>query len=388
MMMSRLVRNCPVGNARWARAMSFTNPTDEFPLKFNTAASSPKKADVSNITLENGIKVALSNQHGAIASVKIGVRGGSSAESLSEKGSAQLLTCYSYSNKTQSALLSAWELEGLGSRVSVSADREKIVYNLLVPNENLYSALDILVSNIKAPIHKHHSVESAKKRAQISYDLHHACGSSQLSEYLHEASYGENTPLGGSFFANSLNDLDATDVIHYHNGIFAAENILVAVQGDIHGDKFKSFVTDKFGSGFATGTMSPAPPSRFTGGEVRVRHVNGGKTRAGLSFAVPSGEAGKASRVLQQILQSRVAARDGHSQIHLHSRVHHVNKKSSWTKTFFHPYTAGGIFGVTLKGDAEYVTNGLQQVAAQLKSVASGSVTADELAGAKNRVGW
>lgn len=368
------------------RYLSISTTAVEFPLKQATTAVPAKKAELSAGSLSNGVKMAFSHHTGSTASIRVAVLGGSSAETLDEKGSAQLLGSSAFDgNKNKSGLLTMREFEDIGAKVAATSDREKIVYSVLVPNEHLGTALELLVANIKSPIHKSYMIEEAKSRAQIAYDTHAGCGSSRLTELLHDASYGENTPLGSSRFAHSLDDLTPTDVIHYRNSVFSSDNLRIAVHGDIAGSKAKNILEDKCASGFATGSRPIVSP--FTGGEIRVREHTGGLTRVGLSFALPAGDE-KSVQVLRHILHSRLASKEGHVQIHMHSNVHHANNNATGglTKTFLHAYKAGGMFGVTFRGDVAFVNKGLTDSIAELKKIASGTLPDEELSVIKNKI--
>jgi hypothetical protein len=75
-------------------------------------------------------------------------------------------------------------------------------------------------------------------------------------------------------------------------------------------------------------------------------------------------------------------------QVHMHSNVHHVtnNITGGLTQTFLHTYKAGGMFGVTFRGDASFVSKGLSEAIAELKKIASGTLSDEELNVVKNKV--
>ena len=61
------------------------------------------------------------------ASIRVAVLGGSSAETLDEKGSAQLLASSAFDgNKNKSGLLTMREFEDIGAKVAATSDREKV----------------------------------------------------------------------------------------------------------------------------------------------------------------------------------------------------------------------------------------------------------------------
>ena len=113
---------------------------------------------------------------------------------------------------------------------------------------------------------------------------------------LHDASFGENTPLGGSIFSSNLDGLVASDVIHFRNASFCAENVCVAVHsGNADGVGANNMLAELLSSGIPSG-QSAVFAAGFTGGEMRVRENIGGDTRASLAFSAPAGNSGTTIR--------------------------------------------------------------------------------------------
>ena len=70
----------------------------------------------------------------------------------------------------------------------------------------------------------------------------------------------------------------------------------------------------------------------------------------------------------------------------LHSNYHHYKTSSEWTNTFFQAYQATGMFGINFAGDAKYVSSGIEGFIGQLKAIAGGSCSAENLKSAKTKV--
>jgi predicted Zn-dependent peptidase len=102
------------------------------------------------------------------------------------------------------------------------------------------------------------------------------------AQLVHEAAYGENTPLGGSLYAADLDALCPTEVIAYRNRVFTAGNLRVAVSGNASAKDLKALTESTLSTGFAEGANA-ASKNEFVGGDVRVR-ANTGRTRAALAF--------------------------------------------------------------------------------------------------------
>jgi predicted Zn-dependent peptidase len=103
-----------------------------------------------------------------------------------------------------------------------------------------------------------------------------------LLQLIHEAAYGENTPLGGSLYAADLDALCPNEVIAYRNRVFTAGNLRVAVSGDASAKDLKALTESTLSTGFAEGANAAAQ-IEYVGGDMRVR-ANTGRTRAALAF--------------------------------------------------------------------------------------------------------
>lgn len=93
------------------------------------------------------------------ANVRIAVLGGSSAESVNNKGSAQFLAAGAYSgNQFNTGIRFMTYFETLGAKVNAVADREKIVFQLKVLTTNLDEAFAALASAVSSEPYAPHVV--------------------------------------------------------------------------------------------------------------------------------------------------------------------------------------------------------------------------------------
>lgn len=366
------------------RGLATRSLVDEYPGTLKVTAVAPTKPEF-HTALVNGIRVGAISEPSSTAVIKIGILGGSSAETLAEKGSALVLASGAFDgNLNKSGVAVVREFEDIGAVVGATSDREKITYTIKVPNEHFSRALELAAVNVKSPIHRNYIVERAKVRAKIAYDLFHANPSARLNEYLHEAAYGENTPLGGSIYPDDFDHLEASDVIHFRNSNFTAENLAIAVHGNLPVANLTGAVESHFHNVLAHGKAAKFSAG-FTGGEVRVRDSHVCESHVGLAFGVASGK-DKANKVLRALLRQKVSSKASHVQVHLHSKVHHYENNHSLTKSFYNSYLSGGLFGLTFKGDAKYVSSALQESINELKKIASGAASTADIQLAKKRL--
>ncbi len=200
-------------------------------------------------------------------------------------------------------------------------------------------------------------------------------------QLLHEAAYGETSPLGGSLFAQNVDRLDYREVLDYRQKHFVADNIVVVASGMSH-EKLQSLVEQhvvggKLSAGASSHTdielevgqirMASTPSaalstaSPYTGGEAKLRQDLGGESHVGLAFPVPSGEASKPFLVLNALLAQKFGEEN----------------------VFLNNYSRGGLSGYYSFGEAAAVSAQLNAVIAEIKVIASGGV---DVAIAKTKV--
>ena len=103
-------------------------------------------------------------------------------------------------------------------------------------------------------------------------------------QLLHEAAFGENTPLGSTLLSTSLDNVDENSVLSFRSENFKTGNFVISADGLSH-DTLKEVVECQF-HGLSTGRTSVAA-SPYIGGDIRVRADLGGVTYVGLAFPVP-----------------------------------------------------------------------------------------------------
>ena len=228
-----------------------------------------------------------------MTSVKFAIAGGSRHESSSEKGAAHLLAVAGFAGTgKRSGLKLCRDLENLGATFSSSSDREKIVYDLKVSSDKADEAVSAVAEAIAFPPSDTYVVGEMKETAKISYSTLAASPQLQVVEMLHDAAFGESTPLGASLYAGNLDKLCADEVMAFRKAHFTAPRITVAASGGVSHDSLKQMV-ECYLHAVPAGAASSIPASPYQGGDLKVRADLDGQTCLGLALPVPAGEAGK-----------------------------------------------------------------------------------------------
>jgi predicted Zn-dependent peptidase len=164
---------------------------------------------------------------------------------------------------------------------------------------------------------------------------------------MHEAAFGENSPLGQSFFANSLDSLEASDVLSYRAANYTTGNIVATASGIPHAT-FKAMMECNLHDLPVQPSSVPASP--YMGGDIKVRTSTSGLSHLGLGFPIPVGEE-QVYCVLFGILSSNLADKAPKGSL----------------KPFFNNYSTGGIMGFYASGSAMEAAGILETVVAEVK---------------------
>jgi predicted Zn-dependent peptidase len=109
---------------------------------------------------------------------------------------------------------------------------------------------------------------------------------------IHEAAFGERSPLGSSIYAEDLDSLSPAAVSSFRSTNFVASNLVVSLSGGVPHDQVKKMIETHFCSLPASKNNAVRPASPYIGGDRKVRINLGGETYMSLAFPTPAGEGG------------------------------------------------------------------------------------------------
>ena len=206
--------------------------------------------------------------------------------------------------------------------------------------------------------------------ASLAYDNLSNTPKQLLSELLHEAAYGEATPMGSSTLASDLHHVNPDAVLAYRQHQYTANNLIIAASGLTHAN-LKSY-TEKYLQSLGAGAARPVS-SPYTGGDAKLKGDFDGKTFAALAFPVTNPT--KPYNVLRVLLNNK-----------LNKTFNSANNNGEVT-TFYAPYTNSGLWGVYTTGTSAAISNKLLEAAiVELKSISNNNISASDLENAKNQV--
>mgnify|MGYP003385886377 CR=1 FL=1 len=238
-----------------------------------------------------------------MVNLKFTVLGGSSAETEDEKGAAHMLSVAAFAGTAnKSGLRLMRELEDIGATVSASADREKISLDVTVIATMAEMAFERVAEAVVSPPKNKFVLYDALGAAQLAYDSQASSPKKMLVELLHEAAYGELSPMGSTFLAEhgDIANLDPEAVLKYREHQFTAGNVVVSSSGLSHNTA--KILSTKYLSALPAGATAPQA-SPYVGGDAKLKVNCKGHTYSALAFPITNT---KASNVLRLMLNSKV----------------------------------------------------------------------------------
>jgi len=185
-----------------ARSLSSMMPiVDEFPSTPEAIEFTPIAEGVKTSTLKNGVTVISQQTGKASATVGLSVAAGSRFEGPHASGSALLLKHMAFTaTHARSDLKLARDLEAAGLTADAAAGRESILYTVAGSGDMSEGLAAIAESSLTPKLASWEVKEVAAGSVAAELATVSSDPSVLLSETLHEAAFGVDTPLGGAFY--------------------------------------------------------------------------------------------------------------------------------------------------------------------------------------------
>lgn len=248
----------------------------EFPgMPELTPASNKSKPETKVTTLPNGLRVASEENYGQVTALGMFVDAGSRYETDANNGISHLMEHMAFkSTENRSHLRLVRDIEDIGGQMAAASAREFMIFQGECLREYVEKAVDILADTIVRP--KLAPWDIDEQRKVIGYDLENmeANAQSVLTELLHGAAYGEQSPLGRSLWcpARNLNKLGEDELRAYLQSHFTAPRMVLSAAGvehdrlvDLASKYFEDLPTQP-----ANGVAPVTETAKYIGGERRM----------------------------------------------------------------------------------------------------------------------
>lgn len=360
-------------------------------------------ANLQSTTLKNGLRIVTDSTPGHFSALGAYIDAGSRFETAATSGLSHMLDRLAWKlTLRRSGVQMMEDLARLGGNYMAGAQRELVLYQALVFNQDATKMFGCIAETIREPrLAESEVVEAATTVAYELSELEHK-HEVFLPEVLHAAAYPENTlgmPLYG--LQEALSRVTQQSVAQFHSDFYRPENTVIAMVGVAH-EKAVQMATAELGD-WKSGGKSPAKAAPvYTGGEVwlpyqeplysnlpRLVHMQlAFETEGLLSNDL------YALATLQKLLGGGLSFSAGGPGKGMFLRLFRVLNQYPFVENclcFNHAYTDSGLFGITIScyvDNAEYMAQVIGHELAKVLEldVGKGGISAQELRRAKNQL--
>ena len=212
--------------------------------------SSPVDALPEMITLDNGIRLILKENHSSpIVSVSVKIAAGGLREEKREAGLANLTAeLLAKGANSMSAEEIAENFEKMGSRYSVEANKSFVTFSLQSISENFAPSLELFLDIIKNPDFPSEELDKMKKQVENllvaeEEDLYHyTCGEALKAVF-------PDSPIWYSTngIIDDLQQLKRSNLQEFYKKYYVGSNMVVAIVGDFYLSEVKDTLLAGFG---------------------------------------------------------------------------------------------------------------------------------------------
>ena len=348
----------------------------------SSALGQAQEPDVFRSVLPNGMRAIVRERPGTdVVAISVATRGGSRDERPETVGAAHFMEHMYFQGTARrpDAADIDREVEAKGGWTNAWTGWESINFQVVVPNEDLDLAIDIISDQMVNSEFAAQKID--KERAVVLEELNGRQNSPNTKAYdlFWVEVFGDhpahNLPIGN----RATIDRSTREVlVSFRDTYFVAGNMAVAVVGDVkHDDVFK-----KLGAAFARMRTGPIPPPNTAPVPPRVARQQVDASPAQQARIIAGGPTvgyDSADRHVLDLIEAVL----GESGRRLERELVDTQGIASSVYPFYIALTDVGVWGVSAGSRPADVERVLGLVKAELKTIRETPVPADELAEAK-----
>jgi processing peptidase subunit alpha len=336
---------------------------EEFPGLPATHPAAPKQAKTEASVTASGVKIASDNSS-PFVTLAVQLAAGSRVETDETAGLSQLFSKMAFrATEARSDLKLYRDIEAIGGVISKDAGRDFVRYSISVLPEHTDAAAQILAETTLAPRFAHWDIATQKDQVKAELEKLAANPAELVLEGIHAAAYYNDATLGRPIVTTeNLSKYDTDDLWKFYEQYVNTSGAALIGTGIEHSDL--AAIANAYFSELPVGAPIDRTPAKYVGGETRVK-TSSPVTHVALGFET----VGKrdphygAANVLRAVLAGR------------------VNPKTA--SAFFGSYGDSGVVGFTGRAANADVGALVDSFIAEVKSLATTPVSAEELAVAK-----
>lgn len=347
-----------------------------------SAAQSAAEPDVFRTTLPNGMRAIVRERPGAdVVAISVATRGGSRDEQRETVGAAHFMEHMFFQGtprRPDSADLDR-EIEARGGWTNAWTGWESINFQVVTPIDDLDLAVDVIADQMVNSLFAPEKID--KERRVVLEELNGRLNSPATKAYdlFWIEVFGDhparNLPIGNR---DTIDRSTREVLVAFRDTFFVAENMVVAVVGDVqHDDVFQKLTT-----AFAEMRRGPVPPKNTAPVPPLVPRLQTG-TSPGQQARVIAGGATVGYDSPDRHVLDVVEAILGESGRRLEREFVDTQAIASSAYAFYYPLTDVGVWGISVGARPAEVDRVTDLTKAQLRALREQPVAPEELAEAK-----
>ncbi|XP_053132363.1 cytochrome b-c1 complex subunit 2, mitochondrial [Hemicordylus capensis] len=342
--------------------------------------------DLEIAKLPNGLVIASLENYSPTSRIGVFIKAGSRYETTANLGTAHLLRLASnLTTKGASAFKITRGIEAVGGSLSVTSTRENVVYSVECLRDYIDTVMEYLINVTTAPEFRRWEVEDLQPRLSIDKAIAFLNPQVALLENLHAAAY--RNALSNSLYCPDymVGNLTSEQLHQFVQNNFTSARMALVGLGVSHSDLKQvgeQFLNIRSGSG------SAGEKAKYRGGEVREQNGHSLVHAAVVAEGAAMGSAeANALSILQHVLGAGPLIKRGSS---VTSKLIQGAAKASPlpfdAAAFNVNYADSGLFGIYTVSQASAAGEVIKATLNQVKAVAQGGITEEEVKRAKNQL--
>ncbi|KAM6379572.1 cytochrome b-c1 complex subunit 2, mitochondrial isoform 1-T1 [Pluvialis apricaria] len=347
---------------------------------------SPETEDLEITKLPNGLVIASLENFSPASRIGVFIKAGSRYETASNLGTAHLLRLASnLTTKGASSFRITRGIEAVGGSLSVYSTREKMTYSVECLRNYVDTVMEYLLNVTTAPEFRPWEVTDLQPRLKVDKAIAFQNPQVGVLENLHAAAY--KNALANPLYCPdyTIGKITSEQLHHFVQNNFTSARMALVGIGVKHSDLkqvAEHFLNIRSGAGISSAKAV------YRGGEVREQNgdslVHAAIVTEGA--AVGSAEA-NAFSVLQHVLGAGPLIKRGSNVTSkLSQGIAKATTQPFDASAFNVNYSDSGLFGIYTISQAPNAGEVIKAALNQIKAVAQGSVTDDDVTKAKNQL--
>jgi predicted Zn-dependent peptidase len=332
-------------------------------------------------TLDSGVRV-VTEEVPSVRSVALGlwVRTGSRNETPAQAGVSHFLEHLLFKGTERYSAIEISEyFDGLGAATNAATSKETTHLYSRFLDEHTGDALDLLAEMFLQPTFP--DIDSERQVVIEEIAMYEDEPSDRVHDVLADAIYGD-TPLGRRILgtADVIGSIPIPDISAYHQARYVSSNIVVSASGNLQHDRIVELVAEHMqpvrGEAAAPGAASATAGGRlcFYAKETEQYHI---------CFGAPGISRGDERRFALNVMDTILG---GSSSSRLFREVREKRGLAYSVGSYASQYADQGTVAMYVGTREDNVAEACQVIAAELESLRSTPVGAEELARAKEHV--